>query len=311
MMWIRILFSTVAISLLSKVEAANVSDAIHINKGILENIEYNSVHILNFNASEVFDLTPHVPNIKINDQLELTIINHDDVDHSIRIAGEGVEMEVMILAGGSGKANISLTRKAILSVIDVTAKYQYQGLKTMIVVEESDAGKKPYYWNLRELNVLLAKYFDSEYPKAKNDYTAAYFTINNRSFPLVSEDQNVFINATVGDTLTLYIYNSGLMNHNLHFHGYHVKIKYSSDRPQYVGRLKDSMPVDVDQFLVLEIVPQQAGTFPIHNHNLGATVGTNRFGTSAAAICGTEADDPLADNLYPFGMLTQIVISPK
>jgi hypothetical protein len=305
-----VLFGFAVCFLVMKTYATTISDTLHINKGTLTNFDYNRIQILNFNATDTFDLTPYVIKVNTGDVLSLTILNHDVIDHDIVIEGVVVDIELSIAAGKSGKALINLTKPAMLKVSDNTEKYRYLGLNTFVVVENKGIGNKSYFWNLREFSVLLMKYFDTEYPSALNNYTADYFTINNRSYPHVLNDPNVYIQSKLGDTVTVYIYNSGLMNHNLHFHGYHAKIRYSSDRPNYVGRLKDSMPIDKGQFLVLEIVPQQVGTFPIHNHNLGATVGTNRFnGGFGIAICGSDDTAP-ADNLYPFGMLTEIVISP-
>ena len=87
----------------------------------------------------------------------------------------------------------------------------------------------------------------------------------------------------------MYITNTGLSIHSLHFHRYHASIKYSSKNATHVNREKDTFPIYPLETIVLQIVPDKEGEFPIHDHNLVAVMG---------------------NNIYPNGMFTTILITP-
>ncbi len=65
--------------------------------------------------------------------------------------------------------------------------------------------------------------------------------------------------------------------HSLHFHGYHLKIVFSSKTPSNVGRLKDTFPVHSMESIILELIPDQVGEYPVHDHNLVAVSGGNIY----------------------------------
>ena len=83
--------------------------------------------------------------------------------------------------------------------------------------------------------------------------------------------------------------NTGQSIHSMHFHGYHATILYSSKNQTHVGRSKDTFPIHSMQTLVLQIVPDKPGTYPVHDHNLVAVTG---------------------NNVYPNGMFTTLLINP-
>jgi len=87
----------------------------------------------------------------------------------------------------------------------------------------------------------------------------------------------------------IYIANTGQSIHSIHFHGYHVKVVSSSKEPTHAGRSKDSLPVFPSETMVLQLIPDKPGEYPVHDHNLIGTTG---------------------GNLYPQGMFTTILIAP-
>jgi FtsP/CotA-like multicopper oxidase with cupredoxin domain len=93
----------------------------------------------------------------------------------------------------------------------------------------------------------------------------------------------------VGDTIYIVVLNSGKMLHTLHFHGYHVEIVNASINSRYNGWIKDSFGILTGEILMLKLIPNKPGLYPVHEHNL-INVTTN--------------------GVYPGGMLNLIDIQP-
>ena len=121
------------------------------------------------------------------------------------------------------------------------------------------------------------------------NYRPNYFLINGLSNPKIDQDTLAKVRGNVGDTLQLFVLNSGNAVHSLHFHGYHVKVIYSSRSSEVVGWVKDTYALYKGEVVQLEIVPDKPGEYPVHDHNLVAIT---------------------ANNIYPKGMFTTLVIKP-
>ena len=102
-------------------------------------------------------------------------------------------------------------------------------------------------------------------------------------------DPIINIQGNVGDTIYLYITNTGNGMRSIHFHGYHGEITYSSKNPGNVGRSKDTFPIYPLEATIIRIVPDKPGMYPVHEHNLVAVTG---------------------NNYYPNGMFTLMNIQP-
>ena len=109
------------------------------------------------------------------------------------------------------------------------------------------------------------------------DFAPDYFSVNGKSYPDLQSDTTAIIKANVGETIRLVISNTGLQKHAIHFHGYHLEIKYSSQHPSHVGRVKDSFPIDPNESIILELIPDKPGTYPVHDHNLIAVTGAGEY----------------------------------
>ena len=146
-----------------------------------------------------------------------------------------------------------------------------------------------FFWNIKEHNVswnqLILNGGNVDWTK----YDPDYFTINGNSSPHINHDSLARISGDVGDSIMLYIANTGQSIHSLHFHGYHATIISSSLYPGHNGWLKDTFPIKPMETLILILVPDKPGEYPVHDHNLVATTG---------------------NGWYPNGMFTTMLIQP-
>ena len=106
-----------------------------------------------------------------------------------------------------------------------------------------------------------------------NAYRPDYFTINGRSFPDLQLDPTATILQNVGDTIFIFVANTGRAKHSLHFHGFHPEVIYSSDPWIQVGSAKDTWPMKPMSALLLQLVPDKLGRYSVHDHNLVAVSG--------------------------------------
>ena len=115
------------------------------------------------------------------------------------------------------------------------------------------------------------------------------FSINLKVYPGLENDPFAKINVNVGDTIYIAAVNSGQMEHTLHFHGFHVKIIDASKNPRMNNWIKDSFPIKKGEVVFVQLIANQDGVYPVHEHNL--------INVSSAGA-------------YPGGMLNLIEIQP-
>ena len=267
--------------------ATTVNQSLYIVADSLLTVDGTKVPYLTFNETPNYIQSNPIIYLMVGDTLDLWVYNTDNSTHDFLIKGINVVQSI--------PANDSVFMQAILTVTGSYIYYDpsdfpkntYLGLAGMIVVKNHNYAS--FYWNIKEHNSDWNTQLVLGNTVSWNQYDPKYFTINSVSNPNINTDPLARITGQVGDTLYLYITNTGLSIHSMHFHGYHATIKYSSKNGAHVGREKDTFPVYPMETIVLQIVPDKEGEFPIHDHNLVAVMG---------------------NNIYPNGMFTTILITP-
>ena len=150
--------------------------------------------------------------------------------------------------------------------------YTYLGAAGMIYISDPNTFGT-FYWNFKEhedaFNVALANGQSVSW----NGYTPNYFTVNGRGKPDIPNDASAVVTGNVGDTIRILMVNTGRSVHSLHFHGYHCEIIYASQDNRWVGASKDSFPLKSMETMILQLVPDKPGQYPVHDHNLIAVSG--------------------------------------
>lgn len=270
-------------------QAKTVYDTLYINPGNFKAIDGTEVTGLVFNHTDTFGLAPAVLHFSEADELLLTVINNDPKAHTLKIEDENTILgQISVATHDTNSFSLIRTNEPkIYNLVSAKDEYRYAGLGSMLVFDDT-LHTKPFYWNVRDLDVEWLEAYETLNLSDSIHYHPEYFTINNVSFPQTLEDPKGYVNARLHDTIRIYLHNAGIMDHNIHFHGYHVTILYSSIHSHYVGWEKDSFPLKTGESMIVEFIPKQTDQFPAHNHNLGATLG---------------------NNIYPNGMVTWINIT--
>jgi FtsP/CotA-like multicopper oxidase with cupredoxin domain len=267
--------------------ATTVNQTLYIVADSLLTVDSTLTPYITFNETPAYSQSNPIINLMQGDTLDLWVYNTDSVLHEFVI--KGVSSVVSIPANDSAFVQTVFTAKGSYIYHDPSdfPKNTYLGLAGMIVVKNHPFAC--FYWNIKEHNSDWNNQLFAGNTVDWSQYDPKYFTINSVSNPNINLDPIARITGEVGETLFLYITNTGQSIHSMHFHGYHATIKYSSRNPSHLNREKDTFPIYPMETIVLKIVPDKEGEFPIHDHNLVAVTG---------------------NNIYPNGMFSTILITP-
>jgi FtsP/CotA-like multicopper oxidase with cupredoxin domain len=279
----RFTLSILLIVLVQSSFAGVVTDTVYINRGVFTAVDSTQFNYIAFNTDTAFKQTNAVLQIDLGDTLCLTIINTDTLQHHFTYTGGG---STLIAAGDTASTCISYSNSGAYQYYDDSnfPVNAYLGLSGIIHVK--DGNTPTFYWNMKDHDANWNQTAEQSSPDWST-YYPRYFTLNGLSHPQTNMDSTSRIIANVGDTVHIILSNTGIGVRSIHLHGYHAKILFSSKHPSHVGRDKDTFPVMPMESLLLELIPHQAGEYPVHEHNL---VGVS------------------ANNMYPNGMFSTILI---
>jgi hypothetical protein len=284
-----VLFYSLLFSLfVQEVKSATVYETLYINGDSMQTVSGSKMPYLAFNSSITFVQQNAVLEINAGDSLDLWVVNNDSVAHEFDVNGIASVL-VQIPASDSTRIIAQFVTPGIYIYYD-PLNYPsncYLGLGGMIVVKNQNHSS--FYWNLKEHTSAWNNALITGGTVNWSTYYPEYFTLNGRSNPDINADASARITGNVGDTLILNMANTGRGVHSIHFHGYHAEILYSSKDATHVGRSKDTFAMMPMESMILRIVPDKPGEYPVHDHNLVAVT---------------------ADENYPNGMFSTILINP-
>lgn len=251
-----------------------VFKTLYINKGTFTTVNNTSFPFLAFNPTPVFDSLNNVIKITTSDTLVLKVINNDTATHGFDVKGvSGINATVS--PGDSVTNTISFSQQGVYIYYDnyQYPKYRYLGLGGMICVSNPAGGTKKFYWNIKEHQTSFNSTLANGGAVNWSNYDPDYFTINSKSHPDLQSDSTAKVLASAGDTVIIFIANTGQSKHSLHFHGFHPTVMYSSDSFIQNNSKKDTWPLKRMESLMLLFIPDKTGKYSVHDHNLVAVSG--------------------------------------
>lgn len=208
--------------------------------------------------------------LDINDTLLLVVTNSDSINHTISVGA----IDIQLSPNKIDSIVYSKSEMGITFLFD--PDYEYLGLKlALISINESSDN---FFWTLRSLDSSMNNAVLKDDNINVDQYKPEYFLINRNWGASINNDEYARIVGNVGDSIYLFISNLGLSAHSLHFHGYHAEILISTKFPFHKGRSKDTFPVYSNESLILLLVPDKGGEYPVHDHNLVGTTGGKEYG---------------------------------
>jgi len=257
-------------------EAATVNTSLYILRDTIHFNNGTSLPYATFNDSNTYNATNARIVVDLGDQLDLWVVNFDTEVHEFRIQGE--TNTVSIPVGDSIQVLYDCNSEGVFIFHDPMnfPDNASVGLSGMLVVKNTT--HPGFYWNIKEHQVGNNTTIFGGGSPDWSIYYPVHFTINGKSAPNINNDADARVVGNVGDTIYIYMANTGESIHSMHLHGYHVTITYSSKDPSRIGWSKDSMPIFPSETMILELVPDKPGEYPVHDHNLIGTTGGGEFG---------------------------------
>ena len=265
--------------------ANNIDQTLFLNAGQAYCVDGHQMAFMAFNSTSVFEQRNVQLSVEVGDTLSLSVINNDTIVHGFDIKGM-IGLRDTILPGDTAQFIFSSSNLGLFIYYDHLnyPNHAYMGLSGIIAV---GINEQSFFWNIKdhqsEWNDSLAYGGVVDWL----DYYPDYFTINGRSNPNINGDTTARVVGGIGDTILIFMANTGQAEHSIHFHGYHCEILYSTISTSHIGRIKDTFPLKRMEGYVLRLVPDQVGEYPVHDHNLLSITG---------------------GGLYTFGMFITILI---
>jgi len=261
-------------------------DTLWINTGDWHQSQ-DTMSVLRFNDTPVFDTSNVALNTSADASLFLTVINMDTEPHDFGVDGIW-SLGVDILPNDTTTFEIPPMAMGTYRYFSSDLRGMYLGLSGVLKVGLNMPHQ--FHWNLAD---FMPERMDSISSGGEllddEPYVPRYFSINAYTYPHTALDANGYVSMALGDTCTISIVNSGMMDHVLHFHGFHVEYLSSTIQTSRIGWSKDTTPLLQGEAVTLLLIANQEGMYPVHNHNLIAVTNSG---------------------FYPGGMITLINITP-
>jgi FtsP/CotA-like multicopper oxidase with cupredoxin domain len=251
--------------------AKTISQDIFINVGLFTTVNKTTFPMWNYNTSDQFKPQSLRLKILIGDTLIITIHNNDNIVHAHQIKGK---KNILTLLPNATTSDTIIGRKEeILAFYDPLnfPTNKSMGLSGMISIEK--ANNKSFYWNLQEFQMTFATAIADKQKVDWKTYYPDYFTINGLSNPDLQKDSSATIVGQVGDSIKIFILNTGQSKHSIHFHGFHCKVLTSSNNIIQNNSEKDTFPLLSMESVILLLIPDKLGVYSVHDHNLVAITG--------------------------------------
>jgi FtsP/CotA-like multicopper oxidase with cupredoxin domain len=258
------------------VMGATVAKTLYLNKGGFVAVDTTTFPAYAFNATATYDAHNETILLQAGDMLVVTVVNTDTVQHGFGV--KGIPGTRFFIAGSGTVTDTIVFPSAGVYIFhdhQDAPIYTYLGAAGMICVEAGTPDSR-HYWNIHEFERSWNMALDSGQTVNWADYSPDYFTVNGLSYPRIDTDSTAKVRGGVGDTIYIYVANTGRSVHSVHFHGYHLRVAYSSKDQLEVGWSRDTHPIWPMETLLFELVPDKPGIFPVHDHNLMAQTG-NRY----------------------------------
>jgi FtsP/CotA-like multicopper oxidase with cupredoxin domain len=263
--------SFLLMSLFQHVLANVVPQTLYINRGTFTTVSATTFTCMAYNNGPVYNSLNEVLNLSTSDTLTLTIVNNDTITHGFDVWNySGVTQT--ILPGDSVTVPLHFSSESIWIYYDQLnyPDLRYMGLGGMICVTNSTQQK--FYWNIKEHQTSHNNQIALGIPVNWNAYYPDYFTINGKSFPDLQNDTTAVPLVNVGDTIFIFIANTGQSKHSIHFHGFHALAQYAYN-PIQTNWSKDTWPLKSMDAYILRVVFDKLGRYSVHDHNLVAVSG--------------------------------------
>lgn len=251
--------------------AKEVQTTLYINRGTFTTVNNTTFPSLAFNTTPVYSTLNAVIHFIPGDTLIVTVVNNDTSVHGFTVKDYAGISALINPSDSITDTLFSATQRLFIYYDHYNyPDNRYLGLAGMICV--SDQTTRKFYWNIKEHQTQYNNDLASGNPVDWTSYEPDYFTINGNSFPDLQNDTTARVTGNVGDTILIFVVNTGQSTHSIHFHGFHCRTLFSTQSIQTDWE-KDTYPARSMEGYLLLLLPDKAGQYSVHDHNLVAVSG--------------------------------------
>lgn len=255
------------------VQGKIIRQNLYINSGTFTTVDKKAFPMWCFNKTNQFNATNASIDIAPADTLIIMVTNNDIRNHGFALKNYNIASKIMLPNASVTDTIISSSEKIIIYYDHLDSpNNRYMGLAGMICISKPSAAKL-YYWNLKEHQTNYSRDISDNKKVTWKQYYPDYFTINGLSHPDLQNDVSARVIGKVGETIRIFVANTGQSKHAIHFHGFHCTVVSSSNKIMQVNSSKDSFPFMSMESAILEFVPDKVGEYSVHDHNLVAISG--------------------------------------
>lgn len=255
------------------VQGKIIKQNLYVNSSNFTTVDKKVFPMWCFNKTNQFNATNATIDIAPADTLIVTVTNNDTRNHGFALKSYDIATKIILPNAIIIDTIISLSEKIIIYYDPLDApNNRYMGLAGMVCVSKPSAAKL-FYWNLKEHETNYSKDIADNKNVNWKQYYPDYFTINGLSHPDLQNDVSARVVGKVGETIRIFVANTGQSKHSIHFHGFHATVISSSHKIMQVNSSKDSFPLMSMESAILEFVPDKVGEYSVHDHNLVAISG--------------------------------------
>ena len=260
-------FAAILIAAVTNVFAA--SQTLYINRGSLTTIKKTTFPAVAINPTPIFETRCAVLSVLTGEQLDVTVVNTDSVVHGFSVSGFPSE-SVTIKSGDSATLHLTFEKEGIYVYYDSVKYPSYVCLGAAGMITVSRSYEHSFFWNIKDYQSSLNQAIALGESFSKQSYDPDFFTINGLSYPDIQSDTTARVWGSVGDTVRIYLANTGQSMHSIHFHGFHPTCLFSTSSAMRVGWSKDTWALRSMDAVLLEFVVDKPGRYSVHDHNLVA-----------------------------------------
>lgn len=273
-----IVFIFISLFIVAESNSATIYQTLHINRGFIKptNVLTDSVEVVMYNSTNIFIGKNEIIEVNVGDVIEFTITNNDVLTHGFSINGITLPNTVSLSPSSSTTFQVTCNSFGLYQYFDSENFPHYKSLGASGMIYVHDDTNATFFWNLNEFDTLRSEHAFNGVFDPINDYKPTYFTINGLSNPKTTLDPTQAVVGNVNDEIIICILNSGLSFHSIHFHGYHLEVLYATES-YLVSLSKDTFPFKPNDTMILKLIPDKEGIYPIHDHNLVAVTGNQVY----------------------------------
>lgn len=266
--------------------AAARSFTLTVRAGTITTVDGKSLYAWGYtDDAAVFKLPGPVLTVTEGDSVSVTLQNNRSEEHNFFI--QGVTPTVRVAPGASYTYTFTAPPAGTYLYFDsLSPVHRALGLYGALISLPADGSQtawvggptydQQYLWLYSTLDERWNTAVQNGQAVNTSDFRPNYSLLNGKSFPDLEQTTGAITDAvvmsSVGKSVLIRQVNASLVPHAPHYHGFHFQQLTRNGQRLAAFPLKDTVAIAPGESVDVRITFDQAGHYPMHDHNLIAAV---------------------------------------